>query len=229
MPGRAGCSTRSTSGRSLNHRASVSAVSRIAAEPEPLKSRMRVTHGMLLNVVARPGNPFEAMRRLLDSAWGTSQMLARADTLNAVRKAVPHDAVLRLFAPELELNPERLARWAFVGGSPLKGETIETFGKSVLSAGAGLSNRMPEEIVRKVEAYLYSTPVSEGKLLRPHRLVIFRDVVAGDGQGHGAARAQPPLGQRLRRRALPAPHPRHQLGIGLAGHSPSRRRRGGKC
>jgi manganese-dependent inorganic pyrophosphatase len=42
---------------------------------------------------------------------------------------------------------ERLARWAFVGGSPLKGESIESYGKAVLSAGAGLSNRKPEEIV----------------------------------------------------------------------------------
>lgn len=42
---------------------------------------------------------------------------------------------------------ERLARWAFVGGSPLKGETIVSYGEAVLSAGAGLSNRTPEEIV----------------------------------------------------------------------------------
>ncbi len=42
---------------------------------------------------------------------------------------------------------ERLGRWAFVGGSPLKGETIESFGKDLLSAGAGLSNRDPDEIV----------------------------------------------------------------------------------
>ena len=42
---------------------------------------------------------------------------------------------------------ERLARWAFVGGSPLRGETIDSYGKSVLSAGAGLSNRRPEEVV----------------------------------------------------------------------------------
>lgn len=42
---------------------------------------------------------------------------------------------------------ERLARWAFVGASPLKGETIDSYGKAVLSAGAGLSNRKPEEIV----------------------------------------------------------------------------------
>jgi superfamily II RNA helicase len=35
------------------------------AEPEPLKSSFRVTHAMLLNVIARPGNAFEAMRHLL--------------------------------------------------------------------------------------------------------------------------------------------------------------------
>jgi manganese-dependent inorganic pyrophosphatase len=42
---------------------------------------------------------------------------------------------------------EKLSRWAFAGGSPLKGETIESYGKAVLSAGAGLSNRDPKEIV----------------------------------------------------------------------------------
>ncbi len=42
---------------------------------------------------------------------------------------------------------ERLSRWAFVGGSPLKGETIESYGKAVLSAGAGLANRDPKEVV----------------------------------------------------------------------------------
>ncbi|MBI4760029.1 MAG: DHHA2 domain-containing protein [Chloroflexota bacterium] len=42
---------------------------------------------------------------------------------------------------------QRLARWAFVSGGPLKGETIESFGKAVLSAGAGLSNRKAEDVV----------------------------------------------------------------------------------
>jgi superfamily II RNA helicase len=37
----------------------------IEAEPEPLVSRFQVTHAMLLAVIARPGNAFEAMRRLL--------------------------------------------------------------------------------------------------------------------------------------------------------------------
>lgn len=42
---------------------------------------------------------------------------------------------------------ERLSRWAFVGGSPLKGETLQSYGKAVLNAGAGLANRTPAEIV----------------------------------------------------------------------------------
>ncbi|GAB2621961.1 DEAD/DEAH box helicase [Streptomyces capparidis] len=38
----------------------------IASDPEPLTSRFRVSHAMLLSVIARPGNAFEAMRRLLE-------------------------------------------------------------------------------------------------------------------------------------------------------------------
>src|SRR5688572_516096 len=49
---------------------------------------------------------------------------------------------------------KRLARWAFVGGSPLEGETLTSYGKAILSAGAGLSNRKPEEVVSNdVKAY----------------------------------------------------------------------------
>jgi manganese-dependent inorganic pyrophosphatase len=41
----------------------------------------------------------------------------------------------------------RLARWAFTWDSPLKGETLQTYGEQVLQAGAGLSTRDPQEIV----------------------------------------------------------------------------------
>ncbi|MBA3310016.1 MAG: DUF3516 domain-containing protein [Nocardioidaceae bacterium] len=37
----------------------------VEAEPEPLASSFAVTHSMLLNVIARPGDPFAAMRALL--------------------------------------------------------------------------------------------------------------------------------------------------------------------
>jgi len=42
---------------------------------------------------------------------------------------------------------ERLARWAFVWGTPLKNETVQTFGEKVLSAGTGLSSRDPVDVV----------------------------------------------------------------------------------
>jgi len=38
----------------------------VAAEPEQLTSSFSVTHSMLLNVIARPGDPFAALRRLLE-------------------------------------------------------------------------------------------------------------------------------------------------------------------
>ncbi len=37
----------------------------MASPPEPLRSRMQVTYSMVLDVVARPGNPVETLRRLL--------------------------------------------------------------------------------------------------------------------------------------------------------------------
>jgi manganese-dependent inorganic pyrophosphatase len=42
---------------------------------------------------------------------------------------------------------ERLGRWAFVKNYALDGETIQSYGQQVLSAGAGLSTRDPQEIV----------------------------------------------------------------------------------
>ncbi|NLV80122.1 MAG: DUF3516 domain-containing protein [Rhodococcus sp.] len=38
----------------------------VAASPEPLRSRFAVSNSMLLNVIARPGNCFDAMRHLLE-------------------------------------------------------------------------------------------------------------------------------------------------------------------
>ena len=43
---------------------------------------------------------------------------------------------------------ELLGRWAFVGGAPLEGETVRSFGDQVLSAGTGLASRDPAEIIR---------------------------------------------------------------------------------
>jgi manganese-dependent inorganic pyrophosphatase len=42
---------------------------------------------------------------------------------------------------------ERLARWAFVWGTPLENETIKSYGDKVLAAGAGLISREPSDVV----------------------------------------------------------------------------------
>jgi manganese-dependent inorganic pyrophosphatase len=42
---------------------------------------------------------------------------------------------------------ERLGRWAFVKKGPLAGETIQSYGQQVLSAGSGLTSREPDEVV----------------------------------------------------------------------------------
>jgi manganese-dependent inorganic pyrophosphatase len=42
---------------------------------------------------------------------------------------------------------ELIGRWAFVKKGTLAGETVESFGKQVLDAGAGLSLRDPDEVV----------------------------------------------------------------------------------
>ena len=55
----------------------------ISAEPEPLTSHFRVSHALVLNVIARPGNAFEAMRHLL-----TDNDDSRAGQRRHVRRAV---------------------------------------------------------------------------------------------------------------------------------------------
>jgi manganese-dependent inorganic pyrophosphatase len=42
---------------------------------------------------------------------------------------------------------ERLARWAFIGGAPLAGETIESYGEQVIKAGSGITSREPAQVV----------------------------------------------------------------------------------
>ena len=57
----------------------------VAAEPEPLVSRMRVDHAMILNVVQRPGDPVRALSHLLrdnhENPRGQARLARRAITL----------------------------------------------------------------------------------------------------------------------------------------------------
>ncbi|MEV0372866.1 DUF3516 domain-containing protein [Streptomyces sp. NPDC050636] len=55
----------------------------IASDPEALTSRFRVTHAMLLSVIARPGDAFKAMRRLLEDNHEP-----RRNQLRHIRRAI---------------------------------------------------------------------------------------------------------------------------------------------
>ncbi|GAB3347954.1 DEAD/DEAH box helicase [Modestobacter lapidis] len=55
----------------------------VTAEPEPLTSHFRVSTGMLLNVLARPGDPFAALRTLL-----TDNHEPRAKQRRHIREAI---------------------------------------------------------------------------------------------------------------------------------------------
>jgi manganese-dependent inorganic pyrophosphatase len=49
--------------------------------------------------------------------------------------------------PRDQAAAERLARWAFVWGTPLAEETLQTFGEKVVAAGTGLASRDPMDVV----------------------------------------------------------------------------------
>ncbi len=74
----------------------------VAAEPEPLQSRMRVNHAMLLNVIARDGDAFASMRHLLqDNHEDTKQqrhLIRRA--IQIYRTLVTAGVVERLPEPD---------------------------------------------------------------------------------------------------------------------------------
>ncbi len=56
----------------------------VAAPPEPMVSRFHVTNSMLLNVIARPGNCFDAMRHLLEDNHEPPRKAQRRHILRAI-------------------------------------------------------------------------------------------------------------------------------------------------
>ncbi|MEU0099678.1 DUF3516 domain-containing protein [Streptomyces sp. NPDC006267] len=82
----------------------------ITSEPEPLSSRFRVTHTMLLAVIARPGNAFEAMRHLLEDNHEPRRAQLRhiRRALAIYRSLLDGGVVERLETPDAEGRIVRL-------------------------------------------------------------------------------------------------------------------------
>ncbi len=131
---------------------------------EPRQAIAALEEAELLEILDhhRLGNPYthQPIKFTVDTVGSTSTMVseAAAEAGFSIPPALAGILLSGLLADTLILTSptttardkqaaERLARWAFVGSGPLKGETIQSFGMAVLSAGAGLSNRDPNDIV----------------------------------------------------------------------------------
>lgn len=131
---------------------------------EPRQSIAALEEAELLEILDhhRLGNPYthQPIRFTVDVVGSTSTLVSEQTAEAGL--SMPPDLAGALLAglladtliltsptttPRDKEAAQRLSRWAFVGGSPLRGETVESYGKAVLSAGAGLSNRKPEEVV----------------------------------------------------------------------------------
>jgi manganese-dependent inorganic pyrophosphatase len=131
---------------------------------EPRQAIAALEEAELLEILDhhRLGNPYthQPIRFTVDVVGSTSTLVAEM-TAEAGLSMPPALAGLLLAGlvadtliltsptttPRDHVAAERLSRWAFVGGSPLKGETVESYGQAILSAGAGLSNRDAKDVV----------------------------------------------------------------------------------
>ncbi|WP_298710277.1 RNA helicase [uncultured Micrococcus sp.] len=76
----------------------------VEAEPEPLSSRMQLTHSMLLNILDRPGDPVIAVRRLLRGTHETParQAALMRQALGIFRELLAAGIVEKLPEPDAE-------------------------------------------------------------------------------------------------------------------------------
>jgi superfamily II RNA helicase len=82
----------------------------INAEPEPLSSHFRVSTGMLLNVLARPGDPFAAMKHLLTDNHEPRARQRRhiREAIGIARSLIAAGVIERLDTPEPDGRRYRL-------------------------------------------------------------------------------------------------------------------------
>ena len=152
---------------------------------EPRQSIAALEEAELLEILDhhRLGNPYthQPIRFTVDVVGSTSTLVTEqtAEVGLSAPPAIAGALLAGLLADTLILTSptttkrdhaaaDKLARWAFVGGSPLTGETIQSYGKNLLSAGAGLSNRKPEEIVstdiKEYEASGYKLVIAQAEV-----------------------------------------------------------------
>ena len=104
----------------------------VEAEPEPLVSRMRVSHSMLLNVIEREGDPFESMRKLLRDNHEQPRNQARLSrrAIQIYRTLLSAGVVERLKEPDETGRTMRVTQdlqFGFALNQPLSTFALATF------------------------------------------------------------------------------------------------------
>jgi hypothetical protein len=104
----------------------------VESEPEPLVSRMRVSHSMLLNVIEREGDPFESMRKLLRDNHEEPRNQARLSrrAIQIYRTLLSAGVVERLEPPDESGRTMRVIedlQFGFALNQPLSTFALATF------------------------------------------------------------------------------------------------------
>ena len=124
------------------------------ARPEALTPRLRVTHAMVLNVIARPGDPVRAMRRLLTDNHETprSQAHLQRRAIAILRSLLDAGIVERL--PEPDATGRTLAVIVDLQRNFSLNQPLSAFAVAALDLLAPAAPTYPLDVVSVVEATL---------------------------------------------------------------------------
>ena len=126
----------------------------INAEPEPLQSRMRVTHSMILNLVQRPGDPWQAMRALLQDnhePWRRTRQLSRR-ALSLTRGLLESGVLVKLDPPAADGRTCALADT--VGEDFALNQPLAPFAVAALELLDPEADSYPLDVVSVIESVL---------------------------------------------------------------------------
>ncbi|WP_018158042.1 DEAD/DEAH box helicase [Demetria terragena] len=126
----------------------------VSAQPEALQSRMRVTHSILLNVIAREGDPFAAMRSLLrdnhEDARRQARLARKAITL--FRELLAAGVVEKLPVPEA--NGRQIRLTVDLQDNFALNQPLAPFALAVLDVLDPESETFARDVVSVIEAIL---------------------------------------------------------------------------
>ncbi len=126
----------------------------VGGQPEALASRMRIDHSMILNVVARQGDPFAHLRRLLrdnhDEPRQQTRLALRAIALS--RSLLDSGVLQRL--PEAEASGRRVVMDAEVQDNFALNQPLAPFALAALDLLGRDDPAYPLDVVSVIEAVL---------------------------------------------------------------------------